>query len=218
MVAYSLKCLEAIVPNKITANKVLFIKLGSGGEWEVDCILKSHTLRLGFIESNFQSCLKGEWDKVKKDYLNSGINKGVSSKNVNQIKYFFQEPEDTIWITFFNNKLWWTKAKTDVFLEKDGNKTRLCLSKWSDKDIKGSPLWLEKISGKLLKTQGFRGTICNVKAKDYLLRKINAEKSEKILLTEKSYEGLKKNLCNLIKDLTWQDFEILVDLIFTHAG
>ena len=29
---------------------------------------------------------------------------------------------------------------------------------------------------------------------------------------------MKNCLCNLIKELTWQDFETLIDLIFTQAG
>ena len=215
----SLKCLEPLDLAKVTANKVFFIKLGRKGEWESECILKSNTLRLGFNEADFQSCRKGEWDKIKNKYLDLLKNKNVASGCVTQIKYFFQEPEeDTIWITFFKNKLWWTKAKTKVLLKKDGTKTRSCLSKWSDKDIKGNELFLDKISGKLLKTQGFRGTICAIKETEYLLRKINSEKSKKILLTEESYKNLKSNLRNLIKELTWQDFETLIDLIFTQAG
>ena len=177
MAAKPLKCLEPLTPTKVTTKKVLFIKLGNGGKWESDCILKSNTLRLGYYEADFRVCSKGDWNKIKKDYSSSFKNKGVASGDVTQIECFFQEPEDTIWITFFNNKLWWTKAKTKVFLEKDGTKTRSCFSEWSDKDI--------------------RGTICVVKAKDYLLRKINAEKSDEVLSTEESYKNLKANLYKL---------------------
>ena len=219
MTANALKYLEPVSSTKVTANKFLYIKLGGGGEWEEDCIEKSNTLRLGFNEADFQSCLKGDWAKVKKDFINIGCKKGVASRNVQQVKWFFTEPEDTIWITFYNRRLWWTRAKTDkISLKEDGSRTRSCLSKWSDKDIEGNTLSFDKISGKLLKTQGYRSTICNVKEKDYLLRKINAEKSKEVSLTEESYESLKNNLCNLIQHLTWQDFELLIDLIFTHAG
>ena len=131
---------------------------------------------------------------------------------------FFEASEDTIWITFFDNKLWWTKAKAEIVLNNDNTRGRACLSKWSDTDIEGNPLYMENISGNLLKTQGFRGTICTVEEEKYLLRKINAEKSKGVLETEDSYKNLKQNLCNLIQQLTWQDFEILIDLIFTQAG
>ena len=204
---------------KITTNKVLFIKLGGQGKWESECIEKTNTLKLGFNESDFQACLKGDWDKVKDDYLKSSNNKSLATRTVNQIKSFFEEPEDTIWITFFKDKLWWTKAKARQITEvENGDKIRPCLSKWSDKDIEGTTLDLDKISGKLSKTQGFRGTICQIHEKDYFLRKVNAEESEDVKATHNSYESLKENLCKLIKKLTWQDFELLTDLIFTHAG
>ena len=36
--------------NKIKANKVLFIKLGQGGEYEKECIEEKNILKLGYIE------------------------------------------------------------------------------------------------------------------------------------------------------------------------
>ena len=202
---------------RITSQKSLFIKLGSGGKWEKECI-ESNCIKLGYIESDFNACIKKEWNIVEKHYIESGKSQIATSGYVTQIKYFFEEPEDTIWITFYNNKLWWTKAKSEVFRLDDGTKTRDCLSNWSDKDINGNTLYMENLSGKLLKTQGFRGTICRVEEHEYLLRKINAEESQDVLNAKNNYSILNKSLCVLIKQLTWQDFEVLIDLIFTQAG
>ncbi|MDE0119852.1 MAG: restriction endonuclease, partial [Bdellovibrionales bacterium] len=185
---------------------------------ESDCIRKSNTLRLGYETADFQLCLNGEWNKVKDHYIKSGTKQKTASKYITQIRHFFEASEDTIWITFYDNKLWWTKAKAGVSLNNDNIRERSCISEWSDKDIEGNPLYMENISGNLLKTQGFRGTICTVEEEKYLLRKINAEKSKEVLETEDSYKSLQQNLCNLIQQLTWQDFEVLVDLIFTQAG
>ena len=113
---------------KIKTNKVLFIKLGNQGEWESECIEKTNTLKLGFIESDFQTCLKRDWDKVRDDYLKLLNSESLATRVVNQIKSFFEEPEDTIWITFFKGKLWWTKAKVRQITEvENGNKIRLLL-------------------------------------------------------------------------------------------
>ena len=152
--------------------------------------------------------------------LNQGKVKILLLDMLNKSSIFFQEPEDTIWITFFKNKLWWTQAKKGVHdLKTDkGSRIRECREKWLDTDIKGKKLFLNKISGRLSQTQGYRGTICKVIEKNYLISKINAEKLEDVLSTEKSYESLKNNLCKLIQKLIWKDFEILIDLIFTHAG
>jgi hypothetical protein len=202
---------------KVSSSKSLFIKLGSGGMWEEESI-KNSILRLGYNEADFTACNRKNWKKIEDDYLQLGKSQIATSGYITQIKYFFEEPEDTIWITFYNNKLWWTKAKKEITLLEDGTKVRDCLDKWSDKNILGETLFMENISGKLLKTQGFRGTICTVDQHEYLLRKINAEMSEEVQGTKSIYNDLKLKLSLLIKELTWQDFEVLIDLIFTQAG
>ena len=58
---------------KIKANKVLFIKLGQGGEYETDCIEKDNTLRLGYREVDHQLCIGGQWYKVH-DYFTTEEN------------------------------------------------------------------------------------------------------------------------------------------------
>lgn len=203
---------------KITAERSLYIKLGRSGKWESECINDLNTLRLGFNEADFDACARSDWKVVENNFLSLDRSQIASTGFVTQIKYFFEEPEDTIWITFYDNKLWWTKAKSKVTLNTDGTKARECVDAWSDRDINGDLLHFGAISGKLLKTQGFRGTICSVTEHAYLLRKINAEESPKMKQTMSTYETLKCNIASLIPELTWQDFEVLVDLIFTQAG
>ena len=74
------------------------------------------------------------------------------------------------------------------------------------------------ISGKLLKTQGFRGTICSVPAEKYALAKINCEQMKEVVEVEQAMFNLKTKLTFLIQNLQWKDFETLVDLIFRQAG
>ena len=88
MTANALKRLESTLP-KVTADKVLYIKLGPGGVWESDCIRKSNTLRLGYETANFQLCLDGEWDKIKDHYIKSGTEQKTASGYVTQARYFF---------------------------------------------------------------------------------------------------------------------------------
>lgn len=201
----------------IDASNVLFIKLGSQGIWEKECIENGY-IKLSFKEADFNNCLKGNWKKIEKMYLGLGKSKIASTGYITQIKYFFDEPETTIWITFYNNKLWWSKASKEITLNPDGTKTRKCINGWSDKDVNGVVLHSENLIGGLLKTQGFRGTICTVEESDYLLRKLNSIKSSEVISTEKSYLELKNGIVKLVKQLSWKDFELLVDLVFTKAG
>lgn len=75
----------------------------------------------------------------------------------------------------------------------DGTKTRPVCGQWSDKDIKGETLLNSNLSGKLLKTQGFRGTICSVPEEKYAITKINGEQLNETVEVEKAMNDLKEN-------------------------
>lgn len=204
---------------KIEANRVLFIKLGQGGEFEKECIENNQTLRLGYNEVDHKQCLTGHWEKVH-DYFTTEENSKtfVATSHSNQIKQFYEEDEKTLWITFYANKLWWCFSKPEITLLSDKTKSRPVIGKWSDKDINGNVLLAGNISGKLLKTQGFRGTICRVPEEKYALAKINCEQIKEVLEVEQAMFNLKTKLTLLIQNLQWKDFETLVDLIFRQAG
>lgn len=129
---------------KINADKVLFIKLGQGGEYESDCIEKDNTLRLGYEEVNHQLCLDGQWDKVHNYFTTEENSKtSIATSHTNQIKQFYEQDEKILWITFYANKLWWcfskpeitlypTKRRQDLLLESGLTKTLMemfCLQK-----------------------------------------------------------------------------------------
>ena len=203
----------------ITATKVLFIKLGEGGKYETDCIEKDNTIRLGYGEVDHELCIRQKWDKVH-DYFTTEENSKsfVATSHTNQIKQFYEQDEKTLWITFYANKLWWCFARQEITQLPDKTKTRPVIGKWSDKDIQGNVLLGGNISGKLLKTQGFRGTICSVPAETYALAKINCEQMKEVVEVEEAMFNLKTKLILLIQNLQWKDFETLVDLIFRQAG
>jgi len=74
------------------------------------------------------------------------------------------------------------------------------------------------LRGDLLKTQGFRGTICDVKIKEYVINKINGKEPEEVKATVEAMRELESRVATLITKLRWQDFETLIDLIFREAG
>ena len=205
--------------SKIKANRVLFIKLGQGGRFEKDCIEDSQTLRIGYRKVDHKLCLDGMWDKVH-DYFTTEENSKtfVATSHSNQIRQFYEEDDKTLWITFYANKLWWCFSKTEITLLSDKTKTRPVIGRWSDKDINGNVLLSGNISGKLLKTQGYRGTICSVQEAKYALAKINCEQMKEVVEVEVAMFNLKTKLAGLIQNLQWKDFETLVDLIFRQAG
>jgi len=202
--------------NKV--KKALFIKLGEGGRFEKECLDKN-ILKIGYNDADDALCSSGQWQKVK-DYYQHKRNfpPQVATFHVTQVKYFYEADETVLWITFCNNKLYWCFSEPKVYAQKDGSKIRKVIGKWSCKDLKGRTLFLDNISGRLAKTQGFRGTICLVWEKDYLINKITGEQSKDIKESEEAFHQLKDKLILLIKKLNPKDFELLIDLIFRAGG
>jgi len=204
--------------NEITAKSAYFIKLGRKGRWEKQSIEDNNAIRLGFENPLHSACLAGQWDKVYEYWISQGKIKRKATETRNQIKTFYESDEETLWITFFNRKLYWCFTEKEVKQSDNGERTRNVKGKWECHDIQGKLLTIENLSGKLTKVQGFQGTICKVKELEYLIRKINHQKLPEVEKAGKTLDTLVKEVEPLIQNLTWKDFELLVDLIFTHSG
>jgi hypothetical protein len=204
---------------KISPNSALYIKLGSGGKHEHDCIELNHTLWLGYHEVPHELCTRGEWEEAKAVFMRKeDADPGAATRHINQIRAFYEAGEDVLWVTFYKNRLWWCFAQAGVTLLPDGSKTRHTQDGWRSTDIHGKPLDMGRLSGKLLSMQGFRGTICSVREFDYLICKINSEHSPVEQAALDARDALLQALEEIIKRLDWKEFEGLTDLIFRGAG
>lgn len=208
--------------NKLSPSNILYIKLGVAGSFEEESI-KNGKIIIDYREVNHIDCLNEDWKKVESKMKGKG--RGSAKNHVRQLKSFYKSDEKVLWVTFYGNRLWWCFSKKVVReksivinSEEVKIKYRKVLGKWSDCDIHGKPLLTNRLSGGLLATQGYRGTICSVKAGEYLVRKINGVDSLEINEANKSIVELKNNLVSLISSLWWDDFEVLIDLIFHGAG
>lgn len=204
--------------DKIKAKEAYFIKLGKKGAWEEDCILRNQTIKLGFHNPLHHECLAGKWDEVFKYWVEQGKTKRKATEIKNQIQAFYESDEETLWITFFRRRMYWCFAEKKVVQLAEGARIRSVNRKWRYHDIEGYPLTLDNLSGKLTKVQHFQGTICSVREFEYLLRRLNHQKLPEVQKAEDTLAILLRDIEPLIKNLTWKDFELLVDLIFTQAG
>ncbi len=204
----------------ITANDVRFIKLGAKGHWEKECIEgPAPCIRLGFDTGHHAQSLAGEWQALVNHWRNvEKKTPGKTTEFLSQVKAFYTLGESTLWITFYKRKLYWCRARSTVTELKDGSRIRRVIGTWSSADLKGRELQVDNLSGALTKVQGFRGTICKVKAADYLIRKLNGEIQPEVVVAEQALNALECALAPLIRKLGWKDFELLTDLVFTQAG
>ncbi|CAB3802745.1 hypothetical protein LMG28614_05687 [Paraburkholderia ultramafica] len=203
---------------KIKPSKVLYIKLGRGGSWEKECIERG-ILRFGYNETPFEAALAGDWETVRDVWRALREDPGAATRDVTQIRNFFEADESVLWVTFYGGLLWWCFAKPGVKQHDDGHGSyRETVDGWHCCDIRGEKLSTEKLSGHLLKVQAFRGTICDVIARDYLERKLNGEMLPEVEAAVRAENEMVQRIVPLMRLLTWQDFELLVDLVFANSG
>jgi Restriction endonuclease len=202
----------------ISPDQVRFIKLGRGGKWEQECIESSApTIRFGFDNPHHEACLNGDWATLEAYWRQKRPTE--VTKIINQTKDFYTLGFDALWITFYKRKLYWCFAEAQaVEIEPGGSRLRKAINGWSCTDTKGRTLFTDSLSGRLTRVQGFRGTICKVHEREYLLSRINGEVLEDVQRASDALEALKAAVMPLIQSLNWKDFELLVDLIFSRAG
>ena len=196
-----------------------YIKLGESGAWERECI-RDGTLRFGYNGTPLDACLEGRWDEVAAYWLRHSPkgNAGSATRHAHQIKWFFEATPQQVFITYHDRRLWWCRPEGPVDVQADGTHVRQTVDGWHDQSIAGAPLAMTRLSGKLLKTEAFRGTVCRVDAHAYLMRKLHDELSPELEEAEQAEAALCAAVQKLIALLTWQDFELLVDLIFSTSG
>lgn len=200
----------------IRASEVYFIKLGSKGGWEDECI-RQGVIKIGFREFNHRACKKGQWNRAMPISLRQRLTQGKTTDFLRQVKAFYESGPSALWITFFGNRMWWCFAEKLVKRTDEGDKIRRVIGRWRNTDVNGDYLSFDKVSGKLLKVRGYQSTICSVEPA-LALRQINAEVSADVKGTRETLQQLRKFIGRMIADLHWKDFELLVDLIFTRAG
>lgn len=208
---------EGAVLKALEAKTANFIKLGEGGEWEGEC-LRDGTLRFGYHETPHELCLVGDWEGVSEFWRERRGNSGAGTRDMQQIRCFYEAGEDSIFITFHGGQMYWCRPCGPVMVQEDGGRVRSTSDGWSNSTIGGVPLTVERLSGHLLKVQMFRGTICKVGPFDYLLRKLNDDVLPEVAEAIKAEKQICEAILGLVRLLTWQDFELLVDLIFSASG
>ncbi|MGC4073064.1 MAG: restriction endonuclease [Nibricoccus sp.] len=201
----------------VTATQALFIKLGSGGEWEDECIKRS-VLRIGFRKIPHELCLAGDWRSVREKFLEDGCTKGTAQMHTTELERFYTADKFTLWITFSNNRLYWGFVGGPVKTTREGYKERVVIRGWRNEDINGAPLHSSQLSSKLTQVSGYRGTICNVTEFCYLKDRLNGTLPPEVQVAQRARGALLVTLEPLIQNLTWRDFETLVDMVFTAGG
>ncbi len=202
---------------QISANRALYIKLGEGGKWEKESI-ENGELRFGYQDIPHELCINNDWIGVSKALQIYSSTQAAITNHRNQIQEFYTADTAVIWITFYGGRLWWCFASQEIVINDRNEKVRKTIGKWQDTSINKNTLLYSRISGKLLSTGKFRGTICNVSEFQYLLHKINDTIEPHVGAALVAFKKMQQSLIPIIRNLHELDFEIFVDLIFRQSG
>ncbi len=211
----------------IKASKAYYLKLGQGGAYEALCFADG-TLRLNYREIPEVLARSGTKPQVRDYILKSGISTSptAAANHASNLEIFFHPEPDALWVTFANGLLYWCFAEPEVsYLGLEHASTLGCFVRrsrggWQSSDLQGRPLYIAELNGELTKVAAYQMTACKVKDKlvPYLVSKINGQQLAEVKRAKDTKDELIRLLAELIQMLSWKDFELLVDLIFSQSG
>lgn len=208
---------------RIHARAVRYIKLGPQNAWADDALARG-IIPFGDAEDRHDLASAGHWEALADGYRSfKPRTQGVVTDLVRTIRTFYTAGEDDLWITFAHGRLWWAFAGAEVMPTQEpspatGACYRRTLGGWSDRNVQGEQLRIRELSSRLTKTASYQKTICDVKERDLLLRKINGEINPIVRKASKARNALADTAIELIGELDQADFEVMTDLIFSRSG
>ncbi len=207
----------------VTCNEARYIKFGGGGTW-ADVSLDNGELHFGYAKAPHKLGLAHDRQGIKKFYMSEGLDAKRASEVARQVVDFYSLGSDCLWITFARNCLWWTFADPEVEWRgpakngEHGERVRKSIGGWKNTDVNGRLLAEHELSTKLTQVKNYRQTICEVRAREYLLRKINGTENPVVVEASKARQALISSLAQAISELHWAQFETLVDIVFARSG
>ena len=201
---------------------VRYIKLGKGGAWAPDAIAAG-VIPFGYRNVDHDACIHGDWEAVRAQLIASGRTGAGASQGVREVRDFYELGDDTLWVTIADGHLWWAFADGPASAatpdHEDGpRRQRPTRDGWHRTNLQGDALTVRSLSSALTRTASYRMTICGIDREDYLLRRIRGE-VEPLHAEAMSLKVQMRDIAlRMIRQLHWQEFETLTDLIFSRGG
>ena len=199
--------MEVLLTSIPSFNEVRYIKLGSQGRWEKEC-LENGIARIGFkteAPEVFRLCQEGNWTRLRELWLSWGHAEATATRYTNETKIFFEDMGERLWITFIGENLYWGTLEGPVHQNPDGDGSfRKVARGWKGRDTNGEPLTKDRLSGALIKLATYRGTSCDVDVSSYVIRRINGQALPEVQNAQDTVSALERSCINLMQLLTWQ--------------
>ncbi len=206
----------------IKAQDIRYIKLGPKGRW-ADAALSRNELHFGYGKVTHDLAVAADIGQIRTALVAQGRDVQAATRDAREVIDFYHLGSECLWITFARDHLWWTFADPEViWLTQDlklvGERIRKSIGGWKNTDLNNVPLKIDSLSTRLTKVAGYRRTICNVEAREYLLRRLNGIEEPIVAKSAAARNTLIDVLAESIAALHWKDFETLIDIVFARSG
>ncbi len=147
-----------------------------------------------------------------------------ATQDANQLRDLLKTPSQHVWVTFEDRYLWWCTVVDGATVNPDGesgtqgNFWLTCERPWSNRSLKGKLLAMTDLPGTVTTVAGFKGTVCTPKAWREILRIIQDEQDPDATAAALARGVYEQALEKIVRRLSPQDFEQLIDLILARTG
>ncbi len=212
---------SGVLSERFSAGALRYIKLGKSGSWAKRA-LRDGNIPFGYRAVSHELCAEGKWDEVNRALRANGWTARGAGQGVRELKEFYTLPDDTLWVTLADGHLWWTFANgapSPASETEDGpSRVRCTRAGWSNASLTGAPLTVRSLSSSVTRTAGYRMTLCSIEREDYLLRRIQGVTEPLLEQANATAIQMRSLAAQMIRQLHWEDFETMVDLVFSHNG
>jgi len=209
---------ESVLPKSVR-----YVKNGSGGKWW-QAARTNNQIHAGWKTVSHDLLKAPDFPKmqefIKAEY---GLRQGATT-DFNQLRDLLDAPSKHIWMTFQDGCMWWCTAFDGAIINpkgesrEKGNFWLACNRPWSNQSLKGRLLAIKDLPGSVTRTAGFKSTVCTPKEWQAVLRIIRDEKDPDATSAANARSAYQKTVLMMVKRLSPQDFEQLIDLILTRTG
>jgi hypothetical protein len=155
-----------VLVDSISPVRIRYIKLGAGGRWE-QAALDGDRVEWGLLSDPHEAALAGDWEAIKERYRLSHPARGTATGYTNEARAFYDGDPAVLWITFARGRMWWTFADPVVHWRggegvAQGIRYRTAIGGWSDRDLAGERLDLDRLSSRPTRLSAYQRTICGL--------------------------------------------------------
>ena len=202
---------------------VRYVKNGGGGRWW-PAAKANQQVHIGWSGIPHELLTKPDFAEIKRTIKVQYGSKPGATQDFNQLHNLLCTPSQHVWMTFEDRYMWWCTVRDGATVNPNGesiNKGNLwleCDCPWSNRSLNGKLLAMTDLPGTVTTVAGFKGTVCTPKAWREILRIIRDEQDPDAALAAAARTKYGQAVEKIVKRLSPQDFEQLIDLILTRTG